>query len=291
MSRLRHGKHDCSSLAVRLKSQMNDIIDVAYGRDGKTSEAMLRQLKRFNIFCTEQEMSSRWGDCRWNTSDRSSQIRIVNMQSASYKDVLVTTVHEVAHHIDFSFNDHSGHQEPFYNAFSKLLFACFDMGILVIDDVQEHNSRCKQNTLKRLRDYIPNPVDYKKDIVQILVSNCFEVKNDLKARGYRWNPLDASWSKEINKNNTEEEMDYLLSLGLQGDDIKTVEGGAVVVRLKKFVRLYNVPYDDKETVKKYGYRWSGSKEKCWEKTINKSDIPADERAELKKISGIRIMIT
>ena len=275
-----------TGLAVQLKEEMNSIIDTAYKG---YNEAKVRQFKRFSIHCTDKELAHIWGDCYWNRETRTSSIRIVRMKYANFKDVLITTIHEVAHHVDFSLNGTSGHQAPFYDAFERLLFAAFDMGIISPTDVNEHNSRSKSKIMKRIASYTPNPVEYKKDLVKICAYNSFAVKGILKSREYRWNGADLSWSKEVHINDLEAEKKMLLSLGLSEEDLKVIEGAGVVSRARKIVRLYGVPYEQREIPKALGYKWV-KKEAAWEKQIDDT-LSMEERDELNKIPKIRIRIT
>lgn len=280
-------------LAVKLKQQMNDIIDVAFR---ERSEAQIRQFKRFTISCIDKEFKSRNGDCRC-MPDKSSQIRIVKLESAPYRAILLTTMHEVSHHIDFSMSGEVGHGPEFYKVHLALLFAAFDMGILSKEDVLNSGSTSRSlNRViikrKMLDSYVPHPTDYKQDVAQIFVYNAYAVKDVLKSRGYKWNSLDMSWVLETNSNAINEEHDHLLNLGVQKENIKTINGSAVISRLRKNVNLYNVPYDKKDIVKSLGYRWTDTgKKKYWQRKIDGDSLPADERSVLEGIVGIRIVIS
>lgn len=275
-----------TGLAVQLKKEMNDIIDVAYK---EFSESKIQQFKRFTIYCTDKELTRIWGDCYCDPKTKASSIRIVRMKFANFKDVLVTTIHEVAHHIDYSLNNTTGHQTPFYDAFERLLFAAFDMGIITPSDVNEHNSRCRSKTMKRIASYTPNPVDYKKDIIRIHVYNCYSIKGILKSKGYQWNGADMSWTKEINISDIDEERENLFSLGVSENNIKITTGPGVVSRIRSVVRLYDVPYEQREIPKSLGYKWV-KKESAWEKQID-DNLSSEEKETLKQIPKIRIRIT
>ena len=282
---------DFISLAVQLKRQMNDIIDVAYQNK---SPSVRGQLKRFSLFCTDATKKTFLGDCRFNPKDKTSQIRIFALGDEGFKEILITTMHEVSHHIDHSLRGTSGHDAPFYLAHKKLLFAAMDMGIITKEDVVHSDSKARnrQKLAKMMEDYQPNPVPYKQGTVQIYVYDAYFVKDSLKARGYKWNALDAAWVLETNDTSADGEKDFLLSLGLQESNIKTIKSSAVVVRLRKNVRLYNVPFENNQIVKELGYHWvNAGKTKYWEKKIDEEVLPPSEIAILENISGIKIVIT
>lgn len=286
------GKSELShvGLAVEIKKMLNDIIDVAF-RDS-VSAKMLGQFKRFTIFCTEEELGSKLADC-WFNKDGSASIRILGLGRERYQRKLISAIHEVSHHIERSLHGSSGHGPEFYRIHKLLLFAAFDMHILTVEDVVDGESRAgnKHKLARMMNDYVPHPTSYKADVVHLFVYNSFEVKEQLKARGYKWNRLDTAWTREIHKDELGSEKDFLFSLGLLETDIKWVEGGAVVTRLRKSAKLFHVPRECNGIVKKLGYRWvDAGKKKYWQKKLDGDVLPEDERKELEKIQGIYIVI-
>lgn len=278
--------HD--DLAVRIKKMLDDIIDVAF-KD--SSAKMILQFKRFTVFCSEEKLQSRLGDC-WYNKDGSSSIRILYLGSQKYQDTLICAIHEVSHHVEHSLHGSSGHGPEFYRIHKILLYAAFDMGILAVDDVLKSEFAGNSHKLaKMMNDYVPHPVDYKKDLENIIVYNA--AGKDLKPRGYIWNSLDLAWTKEIHKSDLESEKQYLLLLGVKASDIKCADGAAVVLRLRKSVKLYNVPYQYNLTIEKFFkyQRVNTGSERFWKKQINGVALPAKEQQELTKlIPNIRIVI-
>ncbi len=280
---------DLRGLSARLKRQMNDIIDVAYRNKNPSVRG---QLKRFTISCSTKETRSFLGDCR-HLKDGSSQIRIMAMEKEGYREILITTMHEVSHHIDYSLRGHSGHDAPFYLAHKKLLFAAFDMGILSKADVIHSKSRARnRNKLAKMMDeYVPHPVNYKQGNILVSVFNGYSVKDALKARGYRWNPIDEAWTQELTSSELPAEQQTLAALGVSDDNIRIVEGSAVVAHLRNCVRLYNVPFEHNQTVKSLGFRWRAEDKhtKYWEKKFDGESLPAAEMKILNKIPNIKII--
>ena len=283
------GAKEYRHLAIRLKLQMHDIIDVAY----KDRTAGQRgQFKRFTIYCYDADFKSKLGDCRY-MPDGSSQIRIVRLGTEGFKEVLITTMHEVSHHIDKTIRGKSGHDAPFYFAHKKLLFAAFDMGILTKYDVINSTShaRNRDKLANMMDDYVPHPVEYKKDKCSVSVYGAYSIKDMLKEYGYTWNALDGAWVREISRDEIEEEKEFLVSYDIPEKDIKIVEGSAVISRLRKNARVYNVPYEEREKMKQLGYRWNNNgKEKYWEKKIDGDELDEKEFAVLNGISGAKIKI-
>lgn len=287
------GKKELShvGLAIKIKKMLNDIIDAAFQES--VSAGVLAKFKRFTIFASETELDSKLGDC-WYNKDGSASIRLLGLSRDRYQDSIILAIHEISHHVDRSLNgSSSGHGPEFYRIHKILLYASFDMGILTIDDVlhSELNARNKNKLAKMMTDYVPRPIDYKSDIAHVFVYNAYAIKDELKARGYSWNGLEFAWTIEVSQDNLDAEKNYLLSLGLSESDIKCVEGAAVVTRLRKSAKLFNVPYESNDLVKKFGYRWTDAgKKKYWKKKIDGDTLSAEEQKELEKIPGIRIVI-
>lgn len=282
-----------TGLAVELKRQMNDLIDIAYQSE---SLPKIRQFKRFTIFCTTNSMSSKHGDC-WHNPDKSSSLRILNLAGRNPNDILITTIHEVCHHIDFCIRGTSNHDKNFYAVMKVLLCAALDMGILSMEDlvdadrIEESHSSSRGKIGKMMAGYVPKNISYKQDVTNITIYNCFSAKEYLKKRGYHWNSLDKAWVKEIPLADLDSEKKYVISLGISTDDIKVQSLKGVVIRQRKVVKLYNVPFESNSIVKELGFQWSSSgKVKHWEKSISEEDLSPAERKTLEQIPCVRIKV-
>lgn len=278
-------------IAVQIKKMLNDILDVAY--KDEVSPAMLAQFKRFTIMASEAELRRALGDC-WHNKDGSASIRILGLGRDRYQESLIVAIHEVSHHLQLVLYKATGHGELFYEIHKKLLFAAFDMGILKVEDVtegSESRARNKNKLARMMSEYVPRPFDYKSDTITLFVYNAYAIKEKLKTHGYHWNGLDQAWTKELLEEDLEDELQYLQALSIPEADIKQVRGGAVVTRLRKSAKLFNVPYEQNKVVKQLGYRWvDAKKHKYWRKLIDGDKLPEDEAAEIKKIPGVRVVI-
>lgn len=278
---------DLSSLSVRLKWQMNDIIHVAY-KD--YSAAKIDEFKKFRVYCTTDERRSFLGDCTYGR-DGTSQIRIFALGSEGYKETLITLIHEAAHHIDHAMRGTSRHDSNFYAVHKRLLFAAFDMGILDKTDVINSSSHAqnRDKLARMMKDYEPHPVPYKKDRLQLSVYDSYAVKDELKARGFTWNPLDQAWTREVKAEEEDAERSFLGSIGVKDENIRVLKGNAVVTRLRKTARIYNAPFEANATIKQFGYRWVNTgRSKYWERMIDGSSIP---RKEEEALAGVGVKVT
>jgi hypothetical protein len=63
----------------------------------------------------------------------------------------------------------------------------------------------KMDAVKRAQDIANNTPE--QDYTVISITNCFEVKDMLKANGYRWNPENKSWYKKVLTATVQEEIE------------------------------------------------------------------------------------
>lgn len=277
-----------TTLAIRLKKLMDDIVKVAYDN---APENKKKRLCRFTICCSDMEQKTRLGYCK-HLRDGSSEIHILHLKREGWKEVIITTIHEVSHHVDHVLRGTSNHDAEFYAVHKQLLFAAMDMGVLEKRDVvnSESHARNRDKLARMMSEYRPHPVNYKQDQASIYVYNSYDVKDVLRGRGYQWNSLDKAWTLDLSNSDLESEKEYLVGIGVATENIKAVCGGIVAVRLRKIVRLYNVPFDANAVVKSYNYRWA-KEQKCWEKHIEENSISAEERKALQAFKGVRILIS
>lgn len=280
-------------LARRLKRQMDDIIDIAYM---KRPERQRKQCKNFTLLCVDDESTRMNGVCTY-LRNGSSEIKILRLKNATYRAVLLTTIHEVSHHVANTLFRAQGHNSKFYQVHLELLFATFDMGLLSKDDVINSCSTSQilnDIIIKRnmLDTYVPNPVNYKQDAVQIFVYHAEKYKEQLRARGYIWNGVDESWLIETIDSLLHEEQEYLRNLGVRPENIKVLHTAQVVARLRKTVCLYNVPAAFNEAMQALGYELKiVERSQYWQKTIESNAIASSEYDALNKIPGIHITVT
>lgn len=275
-----------TSIAVALKRQMNEIIDFAYSG---ISEGKRKLYKNFRIECFASDRNTLLGYCQ-KVDDITCRIRIFRTMSESQKTVLITTIHEVSHHIDFIDKNGFNHGKTFYDVHKKLLYAAFDLGILTVEDVinSDSSARNRHKLARMMSDYTPSPSASSARIkTQIHVYNAYNFRTQLKERGYTWNPLDAAWALSCDANDVDREMSHLQKIGVPAGDVRVHKGNGVVTRLRKVVTLHNVPFDANAVVKDLGYRFVKERGKpLWRKQIDGNDIDDFEIQALRKI-GVR----
>lgn len=187
---------------IQVKKILNDIVEVAYAGNPN-----LDQYKKFFVEVSKKNLKSKHG----HYIARQHKIVIFN----TYRDdeaIICTTIHELAHHVDLINRGHSDHQDPFYKVYAELLYSALDMGVISEAKFRETEKDASDSNKVRkiMDDYQPKEVSYKIGEYMICVQGGYEVKEALKAAGYRFNGNGKSWDKEVaSEQGLEEEIKFL----------------------------------------------------------------------------------
>ncbi len=152
-----------------------------------------RELRPFTVDVLAQESRTKHGDYMPSTG----AIRIFNLSRATH-EIIKTTVHELAHHVDVCFTGKTGHDLAFYGNYRHLLETAHDMRIVdlakVGDDisVRDLDMMCKKVGAPDWQPHAIQPDSY-----LIKVDNAFAHKDALKAAGFRFSPTEKKWVREV----------------------------------------------------------------------------------------------
>ncbi len=264
-------KDSFASLNFRMKHLLDDIIDIAFA-----SDANLKRYHAFSFYVVNKENNTSSG--HYIPSQR--KIEVYN-PSLGPRHIAKCCLHELAHHIDYTKNGKSGHQKPFYECYTKLIYAALDMGILEKSDFYDDWSSDRNKVRKIVDKYEPHKVDYTPSGgIIIKVYNAFSIKDTLKKDGYKWNGVEMVWEKELDdKNNIpsgildkpSEKMPYYTLSPLL--DLK--------VDACVYIYATGNTYEKRELLKAKGFYYS-KEDKVWIKKTS----GANARREVKSLSLI-----
>jgi len=243
-----------SILEKRVKRILDDIIDVAYA---DRSEQQRKLFKWYDYNVIPKEVGSYCGRYIY----KGHRIEIHN-GSLGPSHLAKCSLHELAHHIDYIENGTSGHQKPFYEAYTKLIYASLDMGILNKNDFDDNWSSDRNKVKKIVSLYQRTDVAYeKKDMQTIKVYNSFKIKDTLKARDYGYNPIEYTWEKDFESGLEIEEAIYLESLNVKrekgGSNLKNtyfeIQKMNMYIDALVLIGVTGNTYEKKEYLKPYGF--------------------------------------
>ena len=264
-----------------VKDILNRIIDEAYANDPLNSK-----FKHFKIFILPDEKKTKSGDYRTGV------IRVYNPSQAHMHKTLL---HELAHHIDFCRNGHTGHQEAFYAEYRKLIYASLDLKLLNKKDfMQDTKSTDSRKVKEIIKDYRPSP---KHDSIEfsrtIKVYNAYCIKDEIRERGYKWDKIEKAW--EIQTEDTETETEWLESKDVKPDADKetvyyTIEKTSLRFKAKiPIAATGESTYAHRDELKAEGFRWT-ARDGMWEKDADQDTAEQEISRLKKKFNGSDIKI-
>lgn len=259
---------------LKVKLILDDVVSYTYKESSK-----LDAYKKFYVEIIDKKMNSFHGD--YNSATH--HIRIFNL----YRDdsaIIATTIHELAHHIDNCNRGTTNHDKEFYMVFRELLYTALNMRIF--DKVEFHQATKDASDRKKidkmLAEYEPVPIEYKRDCFIIEVTECYHVKDVLKAAQYSWNKINSTWEKEVPVTKLEEEKQFLSELNVV---INVVDATKVSFRKKNYIVAGEGSYDFKEQLKADGFRFD-RKFKVWKKEGGRLELE-----EMKsKYPGVQLFV-
>lgn len=255
--------------------------DILYEIAKATYPEMPEEKLKFWIDVIPKEQRTFHGD--YNSKNRA--IRIFNL-SRPTKHIVKTSIHELAHHIDYMKNGTSDHSPRFYEIYKQLMLTAIKSDIIAISDLEDESETIGRGTdikkiLKMIKEESEEVLNEKlelfNDKVIVKVLNAFDIKDTLKINGYKWNSIELVWEKTIAKKDKDIEKGCLLVL--------TDEENIQIVNMteESYEAIYYIAidggYDSRELLKENGYRWKGYNIniKSWIKKIKASDLDKEKQ--------------
>lgn len=202
-------------------------------------------------------------------------IRIGNM-TRPVRQIIMTSIHELAHHCQYCFFSECGHSELFYHIFHGLLVSAARLGIVDADLINGgfKDSPSSQKVF-RMFGYIDQKcvprLRYMKDDVLVSAFNSFHVKDKLKERRYIFNSRAHTWEKQVPKEDAEKEEEFVRSIGAV-----PVVTGVLDISLDANVTVTGFTYEIRQTLKEHGYYFD-KETRAWKRRIPAGDIPEEKK--------------
>lgn len=171
-----------------LKEILGDIVTQAYGTDCNPA------YHRFYVEMANKNSKTYHG--LYDTRNR--KITIYNTYREN-QAIVCTTIHELAHHVDFCDRKTTDHQKEFYEVYEKLLFAAMDMGIVSKEKflLTTKDASDSEKIRKMMERYVPHEILYKKDAVTLSLSNSYAHRQYLQSLEFSYNGNTKAWEKEF----------------------------------------------------------------------------------------------
>ncbi len=253
----------------RIKRFLNLIIDTAYENE---SDYIRNRYKDFWISIVNKELKSSNG--KYYPEDK--RIEVYNPHRG-YKGMAKTCIHELAHHIDYCKHGSTGHKDPFYKEYKRLIYTSMDLGVLSANDFSNDlYSADSKKVDKIVREYVPHKINRNRNHPSVIrIRKGYDIRHQLKERGYRWNSIEEVWEKEIW--DTAEEVAFLEQIG---HDNYTIDTPDMYIHPVIRIIAQGDTYTHKEELKQEGFYYVAKTNTWICKTDNES--PAEFMQHLQK---------
>ena len=283
-----------SDLQFKLKQIADFVIEETYSNLG---ERKLNNYKNFNLVLSEKEYKSRLGIYRI----QSKTVEVSSVNKVYFYDIIITLLHELAHHIEYCDNKTTGHSANFYKIHTQLLFRALDASVISYEDVM----KTTETSLARNKDKFANMVskyvkrdarnissvcdlsfvkEYNKlsPINEVIKVKCQSKDSKLlKDRGYLWSPEEKIWHKTFYKQpEYNAEVNFLIENKFCNFKLN---GFSYFVNEIVFV-VYGNTYRHRDKLKELNYNFI---DKEWRKIVPVANHRS-ELTKLYKINGIRL---
>ena len=229
----------------RIKEILIDIATKTYGKPPAY----------FKLIIMPEERKTFHGDYDTNTKI----IRIFNL-SRPIEHIVSTTIHELAHHIDFMKYGSSGHNKRFYGIFRDLLKTAIECGYIKYESIKNKKDSLDIKQMEKYYGELIAYYDEKKDTNKnksiIKVKNCFDIKDYLKSKDFSYNSIEKTWDKVITNNNIEEVKKDIL---YQDNNVEIIVSDYNDIKMDAnyYVIISKNTYEKKEVLSSNGYKYKG----------------------------------
>lgn len=190
------------ALEYRIKAALNSVIKRTFPKE---------KIAPLEIEFMNQETKSIHGT--YNAKENKARIGNLSRPPAH---VLITSLHEAAHHCEYQMTGQTGHQRSFYMIYNQLMTTAIEMGMFTYKTATEVTDSASIRQLKRYYGPITikmNPEKkYKKGKCLIYVFDGYSQRKILSERGYHFNSRAKAWEKELLKEDESDEKEYLKNL-------------------------------------------------------------------------------
>ncbi|MDT0067306.1 hypothetical protein QJV38_14090 [Listeria cossartiae subsp. cayugensis] len=268
---------------LEIKTILNDVLQYAF----PSNTHPLEKLQQFFVEYQRKEAKNA-GDYNADLH----RIRIFNLSRDS-KEILLTALHDLSHHIEYTFYGESAHRERFYTYYHNVLVTAVGMKLLAKMDL----NLISVKELEKLEKFhgpvvywkIPE-ISYKDNIFYLDVKNGYEFRDVLKDWGYKYLSFEEVWRGEFNRDTVWEEKSELNELGIEDKSICVHHAVDFQTSFVYYLVIRNA-YDHRLTLRKLGYKYGAYNvgKRNWVKKIDAKDLN-EERAKVEGLMGVSLKV-
>jgi hypothetical protein len=229
------------SIAIIIRNILVEIAENAYPN--------VKHVK-FYITYNNKMMASRHGDWREPFNGDPAIIRIVNLDRPS-QEIIKTSIHELAHNVDYSIRYKTNHDRTFYKVYKTLIETAIAMDLIEIKDIK--NSNDIKRMVKHHGDIRIPSEKIKSEYLIVKVKNSYQFKDELKSKGFKFSAIEKTWNIEMKKDELEYIMTYLLQFTTLSNIIVN-ERSNIQINIPVKLIVLNAEKEYREELESLGYK-------------------------------------
>lgn len=261
-------------MAIELKAVLIDIAVKTYGELSApfTLEMIAEERKTFH--------GQYW--------PKKHLIQIYNLSRPS-EYIISTTIHELAHHIDYVQNGSTAHNQRFYTIMKALLETAVKAGYIKYEVIKKASDVRDITQMEKLCGTITatydEEMDDNKNHIIIKVFQSYDIKDTLRERGYKFDGTEKAWQKKILIQDADEEKEYVESLS-NNVKIDLMKLSEIKISAPYYIVVTIDTFTHKDFLKANGFFFnkSGNPANAWIKKIPAQNL--DEETKMLKKKGI-----
>lgn len=272
------------ALEYRIYKALNTIIKRSFPKE---------QIEPLKIEFMSHETTSLHGS--YNAEKKTARIGNLSRPPAH---VLITLLHEAAHHCEYTMTGQLGHQKSFYIIYNKLMITALEMGLFTYEEAQTVTDSASVRQLKRYCGPITEKAvpdkKYKRGKCLVYVFDGYNQRDILSKRGYYFNRRAKAWEREVPKDEEKAEVCYLKTLSNNitvwvTDDMLDLTVFAMITVTGKTYNCKDILFSLNFT---YRDKIPGMQTNGWYKKIRSVQLPEYSNAikTLEKIPGVRVEV-
>ncbi|EOU3549967.1 hypothetical protein ACNV5V_002924 [Listeria monocytogenes] len=269
----------------RIRKSLKELIVLTYAE--KESNEVVEKMQQFWFYFEAKE-----GKKNGTYESDIGRIRIQNF-SRPAGHVLVTCIHEVAHHVDFILRNETKHDHSFYQVFYELLISAMRSQLLTKEQLLAvKDTKNVENLQKRHGSITTWKIPACQSIQRNVWIKCrtsLAKKDALKKAKYHYSWFEKAWFKEVPTSQVQVEVDYLKRF-FQANEYQVETIDTIQFSVMYYVSLRNGRIH-REILKERGYYYEAYDlgEFTWNKIIHASAWQA-EKAFLDRLMGVKARI-
>lgn len=248
-----------------IKILLDDIIDRAYRYEDKKIRSAY---KSFSLELASQKRKEFMGMYK----PEIHKIMVYNIARSS-QSILITALHELAHHIMVVSGKELGHDKAYLAIYELLVHTAMDMHLLCRNDLLGFSETTDAKWLKKfVSTYNPRIYNYGKDRYVVKAKVPYRMREKALGLGFHFSDLEKTWNKTVDEKELENDLRTLKEL-IPEDDIVVSNVADLQVNSKIYIVAVGKTTEYIPILKENGFSYAGKGE--WRKLVLLSEC-ADE---------------